>query len=69
VRWSAALADPAGPREFWAQRRVCLLGTVRAAPEAVGEAERRHAHRYRQPRPNPRWVVIEMAVESVTGRW
>jgi hypothetical protein len=38
VRWSAALADPAGPREFWAQRRVCLLGTVRAAPEAVDGA-------------------------------
>jgi PPOX class probable F420-dependent enzyme len=134
VRWSTALADLAALREFWTQRRVCVLGTVRpdgrphavavgatldfatgiarviasdgsvkvanvraagdpgapvtnslvdggrwcsvaglarvsAAPEAVAEAERRYAQRYRQPRPNPRRVVIEVTVQSVAGRW
>jgi hypothetical protein len=48
---------------------VAGLARVSAAPEAVAEAERRYAQRYRQPRPNPRRVVIEVTVQSVAGRW
>ena len=41
--------------------------TVRDDPEAVAEAERRYALRYRTPRPNPERVVIEIAVHRVLG--
>jgi PPOX class probable F420-dependent enzyme len=40
---------------------------VRADRAAVAEAERRYAQRYRQPRPNPERVVIEIAVRRVLG--
>jgi F420H(2)-dependent biliverdin reductase len=40
---------------------------VRADPAPVAEAERRYAQRYRQPRPNPERVVIEIAVRRVLG--
>jgi F420H(2)-dependent biliverdin reductase len=40
---------------------------VRAEPGAVAEAEHRYAQRYRQPRPNPERVVIEIAVRRVLG--
>ena len=40
---------------------------VRDDPDAVGEAERRYAGRYRQPRPNPERVVIEVTVTRVLG--
>ncbi|GAA0807659.1 TIGR03618 family F420-dependent PPOX class oxidoreductase [Spirilliplanes yamanashiensis] len=43
------------------------LAVVRAEPEAVAEAERRYAERYRVPRPNPRRVVIEVRVTRVIG--
>ena len=35
--------------------------------EAVSEAERRYAERYRQPRVNPARVVIEISVDRVLG--
>jgi hypothetical protein len=35
---------------------------VRDDPDAVAEAVRRYAARYRQPRPNPARVVIEVTV-------
>ncbi|MEH1125839.1 pyridoxamine 5'-phosphate oxidase family protein [Micromonospora sp. CPCC 206061] len=41
--------------------------TVRADPEAVAEAERRYAERYRTPRANPERVVIEITVTRVLG--
>ena len=41
---------------------------VRTDPVAVAEAERRYALRYRQPRPNPERVVIEIAVRRVLGQ-
>ncbi|MFC0004946.1 pyridoxamine 5'-phosphate oxidase family protein [Micromonospora siamensis] len=40
---------------------------LRTDPEAVAEAERRYAERYRQPRPNPQRVVIEIAVTRLLG--
>jgi len=36
-------------------------------PAAVAEAERRYAARYRQPRPNPARVVIEVTITRVLG--
>ena len=36
-------------------------------PERVAEAVRRYAERYRQPRENPRRVVIEVAVDRLLG--
>lgn len=36
-------------------------------PDAVADAERRYAERYRTPRPNPRRLVIEIAVTRVLG--
>jgi F420H(2)-dependent biliverdin reductase len=40
---------------------------VRTEPDAVAEAVRRYAQRYRQPRVNPERVVIEITVERVLG--
>ncbi|MFC4148764.1 pyridoxamine 5'-phosphate oxidase family protein [Micromonospora mangrovi] len=40
---------------------------LRRDPESVAEAERRYAVRYRQPRPNPQRVVIEIAVTRLLG--
>ena len=40
---------------------------VRDDPDAVADAERRYAARYREPRPNPRRVVIEVTVTRVLG--
>ena len=34
---------------------------------SVRDAERRYAARYRQPRPNPERVVVEIAVDRVLG--
>ncbi len=42
---------------------------LRSDPEAVADAERRYAERYRVPRPNPRRVVLEIAVSRVLGSW
>lgn len=46
-----------------------LEGTavVRRDPDAVAEAVRRYAERYRQPRVNPARVVIEITVRRVLG--
>jgi PPOX class probable F420-dependent enzyme len=44
------------------------LAVVRPDAAAVAEAERRYAERYRQPRPNPERVVIEVTVTRVLGR-
>lgn len=43
------------------------LAVIRDDPAAVGEAERRYAGRYRQPRPNPQRVVIEVTVTRLLG--
>jgi PPOX class probable F420-dependent enzyme len=41
------------------------LAVVRDDPDAVAEAVRRYAERYRPPRENPRRVVLEVAVTKV----
>ncbi|RAY16886.1 hypothetical protein DPM19_01590 [Actinomadura craniellae] len=41
--------------------------TIRHEPEAVAEAVRRYAERYRPPRPNPERVVIEISISRVLG--
>jgi PPOX class probable F420-dependent enzyme len=41
---------------------------VRDEPAVVADAERRYAERYRQPRPNPERVVIEIRVTRVLGK-
>ncbi len=41
--------------------------TVKTDSEAVRDAERRYAQRYRTPRPNPKRVVIEVRVDRVLG--
>jgi PPOX class probable F420-dependent enzyme len=70
---NVAAAGPAGAAVAICQvdgRRWATLegrAVVRAEPAAVAEAERRYAERYRVPRPNPRRVVIEVAVTGVLG--
>lgn len=51
-------------------RWLTLSGPVRVVddPEAVVDAERRYATRYRTPRPNPTRVVIMMTVDRILGR-
>jgi hypothetical protein len=41
--------------------------SVLSSHDAVEEAVRRYASRYRQPRPNPERVVIEVTVTNVLG--
>ncbi|TDD66745.1 pyridoxamine 5'-phosphate oxidase family protein [Actinomadura rubrisoli] len=40
---------------------------LRTDADAVADAERRYAERYKPPRPNPRRVVIEIAIRRVLG--
>ena len=49
------------------RRWLSLEGTLRVVTqaEAVRDAERRYALRYREPRPNPRRVVLELLVDRV----
>ena len=51
------------------RRWVTLEGAavVRDDHEAVAEAERRYAERYRPPRVNPARVVIEITVDRILG--
>ncbi|GAC70277.1 pyridoxamine 5'-phosphate oxidase family protein [Gordonia soli] len=59
----AALNHVDGPR--W----ITLDGpaVIRREPEQVADAERRYAQRYREPKPNPRRVVIEVTVGRIIG--
>jgi hypothetical protein len=41
---------------------------VEQDPDAVADAERRYAARYRQPRVNPKRVVLVMDVTRILGR-
>ena len=43
------------------------IAVLREDPVSVADAERRYALRYRQPRPNPERVVIEIAVTRAMG--
>ena len=63
VRVTACQVD--GPR--W----IALEGpaVVTADPERVALAVERYAARYREPRPNPERIAIEVSVDRITGRW
>ncbi|WP_305788896.1 pyridoxamine 5'-phosphate oxidase family protein [Symbioplanes lichenis] len=43
------------------------VAMVNDDPEAVAEAVKRYAERYRQPRPNPRRVAIEITITKALG--
>ncbi len=60
---TAALCSVDGAR--W----ITLSGPVRveAGAEAVADAERRYAQRYRPPRVNPKRIVVIMTVTSVSA--
>jgi F420H(2)-dependent biliverdin reductase len=58
-----AICQVDGPRWITVEGRA----VVRTTAEAVEEAVRRYAARYRQPRPNPERVVIEVSVTKVLG--
>lgn len=59
----AALTHVDGPRWLTLEGPV----TVRRDAESVADAEARYAARYRQPKPNPRRVVIEMTITRAMG--
>jgi hypothetical protein len=40
---------------------------LRDDPDSVRDAENRYAARYRQPKPNPQRVVLEITVNRVLG--
>lgn len=48
---------------------ISLEGPCRVLrePAAIADAERRYAARYREPRPNPRRVVVAITVERMLG--
>lgn len=52
-----------GPRWSTLEGRAVL----REDPESVLDAENRYAARYRQPKPNPERVVVEITVTRVLG--
>ena len=58
-----AICQVDGPR--WST--VEGLAVVRDDPESVAEAEKRYAARYRQPRPNPARVAIEVTITKILG--
>ena len=66
---NAAAGGPAVLCQVDARWWLSLEGTtlVLDAPDAVADAERRYAARYRQPRPNPERVVIAISVTSILG--
>ncbi|WP_420819186.1 TIGR03618 family F420-dependent PPOX class oxidoreductase [Nonomuraea lactucae] len=68
-----AAAGPEGAKVAVCQvdgrRWSTLEGTavLRTEAEQVADAERRYAERYKQPRPNPSRVVVEIQVSRVLG--
>jgi PPOX class probable F420-dependent enzyme len=68
-----AAAGPAGAAVAICQvdgRRWSTIegrAVVRDDPAAVADAEQRYAARYRQPRPNPERVVLEVAITRLLG--
>ncbi|MEQ0562388.1 PPOX class F420-dependent oxidoreductase [Amycolatopsis sp. NEAU-NG30] len=59
----AAVCQLDGPRWSTLEGRAVL----RDDPESVRDAENRYAARYRQPKPNPQRVVLEITVTRVLG--
>jgi PPOX class probable F420-dependent enzyme len=69
VRAAGEAGLPVAVCQFDGRRWSTLEGraVVRDAPDDVRDAERRYAERYRQPRENPRRVVLEITVTRVLG--
>ncbi|MEV4624780.1 TIGR03618 family F420-dependent PPOX class oxidoreductase [Micromonospora sp. NPDC049523] len=65
----AAAGGPVAVCQVDGRRWSTLEGhaVIRDDPASVADAERRYAERYRQPRPNPERVVIEIRVTRVLG--
>ncbi|MFJ1763162.1 TIGR03618 family F420-dependent PPOX class oxidoreductase [Amycolatopsis sp. NPDC088138] len=59
----AAVCQLEGPKWSTLEGRAVL----RDDPESVRDAENRYAARYRQPKPNPQRVVLEITVNRVLG--
>jgi len=59
----AALTHVDGPRWLTVEGPA----RIRREPEQVRDAEQRYARRYRQPKENPRRVVIEVSITRVLG--
>jgi PPOX class probable F420-dependent enzyme len=59
----AALCQVDGRRWLTLEGRAGVLSD----PDAVADAEQRYGLRYRQPRPNPRRVVLVVDVERAMG--
>nr|MDT0656905.1 TIGR03618 family F420-dependent PPOX class oxidoreductase [Micromonospora sp. DSM 115978] len=66
---AAPAGAPVAVCQFDGGRWVTVEGraVLRDDPAAVAEAERRYAERYRQPRPNPERVVIEITPTRILG--
>ncbi|WP_326568967.1 pyridoxamine 5'-phosphate oxidase family protein [Amycolatopsis rhabdoformis] len=60
---AAAVCQLEGPRWSTLEGRM----TLRDDPVSVRDAEDRYAVRYRQPKPNPKRVVLEIAIGRVLG--
>lgn len=67
---SAGIPDVAALCQVDRARWLTLSGPIRVErdPDAVADAERRYAERYRPPRENPRRVVLVIAVARILGR-
>ena len=67
---SAGIANVAALCQVDRARWLTLSGPIRVErePAAVADAERRYAERYRQPRENPKRVVLIIAVSRMLGR-
>ena len=66
---NAARGGRAAVSQVDGRRWITLEGVARvlAEPDAVDDAVRRYARRYRQPRENPQRVVVQIAVDRVLG--
>jgi|tagenome__1003787_1003787.scaffolds.fasta_scaffold18602111_1 PPOX class probable F420-dependent enzyme len=58
-----AVCQLEGPKWSTLEGRAIL----RDDPDSVRDAENRYAARYRQPKPNPQRVVLEIAVSRILG--
>ncbi|HEY3467788.1 MAG TPA: TIGR03618 family F420-dependent PPOX class oxidoreductase [Amycolatopsis sp.] len=58
-----AVCQLEGPKWSTLEGRAVL----RDDPDSVRDAENRYAARYRQPKPNPQRVVLEIAITRVLG--
>ncbi len=67
---SAGISNVAALCQVERARWLTLSGPIRVDrdPEAVADAVRRYAARYRQPRVNPKRVVLVVSVDRVLGR-